>query len=276
MRSIFKGTAAKMVIMLVIIFSSLPSQAQDQSTIHSRLDSLYRVGKYDNLENFALSCLLDSVSLSSSEKAELHKYLGIIFIIRERELEGKQEFLKWLKLDPTGHIDSFRFPPKIVRIFQEAKDANKLSEADTQLNINDTWKYSPYNTISSLVIPGSGQLAQGKRQQGMSILLLQTVTLSGLIVSEYNFNLNSRAYHKATQPEEFDSKYDLANNWNKARWSFFAASVAIYVFAQAEFFLLPPNVSLSCGDCDPIDNISTVINPANDTLSPFVKLSVNF
>ena len=159
---------------------------------------------------------------------------------------------------------------------QEAKDANKLSEADTQLNINDTWKYSPYNTISSLVIPGSGQLAQGKRQQGMSILLLQTVTLSGLIVSEYNFNLNSRAYHKATQPEEFDSKYDLANNWNKARWSFFAASVAIYVFAQAEFFLLPPNVSLSCGDCDPIDNISTVINPANDTLSPFVKLSVNF
>ena len=155
MRSIFKGFTAEMVILFVILFSSLPAQAQNHSNIHTKLDSLYRSGEYPYLENYAVRTLLDSVSLSIDERAELHKYLGIIYIIREREVEGKQEFLRWLKLDPTGYLDSFRFPPKIVRIYQDAKDAIKPAEADRPVMDIGGWKYSRPERASASCRPGS-------------------------------------------------------------------------------------------------------------------------
>lgn len=234
---------------LVLIISLYPSGtvvAQTPPFISAKLDSLYRARNYNELENYALRTLLRQDSLNVFDQAELHKYLGIVYIIQSREDEGREEFARWLKLDPKGYIDSFNFPPGIVQIYREVKSAMPPPEPKNAAVIQmEKWKSTPASAVKSLIIPGWGQFLQGKSPKGYYLFAAQSVCIAGALVSQHNFNLADRAYHQETEVSQFDAKYDRMNDWNKARWSFFAASLAVYIYTQTDFFMLPPNIKLT-------------------------------
>ena len=263
-------------IFLFVIFITFQSSAQSNGDIGSKLDSLYRSRSYAALENYALRLLLNADSLITIEQAELHKYLGIVYIIQGREDEGKLEFIRWLKLDSNGYIDSFNYPPRIVEIFQEAKaESATLTEILPGPTIQ-RWEPSLSSAMKSVLVPGWGQIVQGKKRKGIYIFTAQAVSLSGWLVSEHNFDISDKAYHTETDPEKFDEKYDIANNWNKARWSFIAASIAVYVFAQTDFILFTSYISLNESN-----NISTEhssphqFSPTID-INKFIVITIKF
>jgi len=237
----------RIILPLPIIFFIIlqPLFAGERNSIGTELDSLYRNGYYDVMEKLIISSLSESESYSLSEQAELHKYLGIVYFIKGRDSEGKQEFISWLSLEPRGYIDTFRFPPKIVEAYKEAKAKIETSPEIIPIQPKERWKPTFTNTAKSLLVPGWGQIEQGKTEKGIFIFFAQAFTVSGWLVSEHNFSIADKAYHTETELEEFDAKYDRANNWNKARWAFLVSSVAVYVFAQTDFILFPPDISLS-------------------------------
>jgi len=234
-----------LLVLIVCLCANWGANAQSLCEISSRLDSLYRNRNYGELENYALRSLLFSDSLNLFELAELHKYLGIVYIIQERIEEGRQEFLRWLQLDPQGYLDSFDFPPGIIQVFREAKAESASGESGQSPAPVEQWHHSPLSSLKSICLPGWGQLLQGKSPRGYYLFAAQAACAAGWLVSQHNFELADRAYHLETEAAQFDRKYERANHWNKARWSFFAASLAVYIYAQTDFFLLPPNLSLA-------------------------------
>ena len=276
MRLIYFRFRAALVLFFMIICITNQTSAQNNTEIGAKLDSLYRSRSYNALENYALRLLINTDSLDTTERAKLHKYLGIVYIIQGREDEGKLEFTRWLALDSNGYMDSFNYPPRIVQIFQEAKaESATFSEIFPPPTLQ-RWKPSPSSALKSVLVPGWGQIVQGKKRKGIYIFTAQAVSLSGWLVSEHNFDIADKAYHTETDPERFDKKYDIANNWNKARWSFIAASIAVYVFAQTDFILFPSYVSLSESN-----NISTVhssphqFSPTND-IHKYIVITIKF
>ncbi|MBC8204595.1 hypothetical protein ISS30_06565 [bacterium] len=246
-RLCFRFSAA-FVIIIPFIFIICPASAQEDSHIVTKLDSLYRSRNYGALEKYALRSLLSADSIDILDRAELHKYLGIVYIIQGREDDGKPEFKCWLRLDPYGFIDSFSFPPRIVQLFKEVKDEIRTSAGIFQQPVGQRWKPTISNVAKSILIPGWGQIDQGKTKKGIYILTAQTASISGWLICKHNFNIADRAYHTEINPEKFDDKYDRANNWNKAKWLFASVSIAVYILAQADFFMIPPYISLTDGN----------------------------
>jgi len=220
-----------------IAFGQAPSETS------SRLDSLYRSGSYEALENYALRSLLDTDSLALSDKAALYKYLGIVYILQGRETEGKHEFVRWLMIDRNGYIDPFRFPPEVMEVFRTAKAERDNRIEQYPVLALPIWKPTTSSTVKSLFVPGWGQIDKGNTTKGVLIFTAQAVTLTGWLVSENNFDIANKAYYRETEPEQFDSKYDRVNIWYQAKGTFLIASIAVYVFAQTDYFFFQEFVS---------------------------------
>lgn len=234
-------------IIFFAFFGFIEISAAQEYTIKiaSQLDSLYEARNYDALETFALRSLMLSDSLTTAERAILHKYLGLFYVIKGREPEGKKQFAQWLELDPAGYIDRFNYPPMIVRVYKEVK-AEIESNKNLQPSVSgEKWEPQTSSIIKSTFVPGWGQLTQHKNKKAFLFFISQTVSITGLIISAHNLVIANTNYQRETDVDRFDELYDKANNWNYARWFFALSSAAVYVLAQADFYLLPPQTNFS-------------------------------
>lgn len=229
------------VLLSIVLFFVVgsPGLSQIKSEISTKLDSLYSSHNFEVLDNYALTALLDADSLSVSDRAELYKYLGIVYILQDRGQEGKQAFSQWLRYDPAGYIDSFRYPPNVVNIYTTAKAEIKTQLAEIPALPAAAWKPTFSSTLQSVLIPGLGHFNQGKEQKGLLIFTAQAVTITGWLICENNFDISNRAYYSETDSDQFDPKYNTVNNWYRARNALAITSIAVYVFAQTDFFLFP-------------------------------------
>lgn len=234
----------------LLAISNISSAQVESSEIEARLDSLLNARNYEYLETYAFRTLMLSDSLKTGDRASLHKYLGIVYIIKGREGDGKRQFTQWLSLDPAGFIDRFNYPPMIVRVFKEVKseidELNRLSA----LSVKEKWKPDKSSILKSTLVPGWGQLEQGKTARGISYMIVQSASIAGWLISNHNLTLANNAYQRETGLTRFDELYDKTNNWNYTRWAFTFSTVAVYVLIQADFYFLPPEINLSAYSVD--------------------------
>lgn len=216
-----------------------PAIGQAQSETSSKLDSLYRSRSYEVLENYVLRSLLNADTLSVFNKAALHKYLGIVYILQGRKQEGKQAFIRWLMIDRNGYIDNYRFPPEVVEVFKEAKSESDNRIEEYPVLALQQWKPTLSGTLKSLCVPGWGQIEKGNTSKGVLIFAAQALTSAGWLVAENNFDIANKTYYRETDPGQFDEKYDRVNSWYKAKGTFLIASIGVYVFAQTDFLFFP-------------------------------------
>jgi len=249
------------LITLTIVGSASLSYA-DSSNISAHLDSLLSARSYDELETFALKTLALSDTIETADRANLHKYLGIVYIIRGREEDGKRQFTHWLDLDPAGYIDKFNYPPMIVRAYNEVKMERERTKDFLVDEPVEQWEPSTIDILKSALVPGWGQITQGKTGRGIAFLALQSLSIAGWFVSDHNLTLANNAYQRETDPAKFDELYNTTNNWNYARWAFTFSSIGIYVITQADFFFIPPEINLSSYPVSPRDNFA--MNPSTD------------
>lgn len=225
---------------ILLTLNNAPVFSVSADTVSTRLDALYKNFEYDSLEIYALKTLNTSDSLDVSTMANLYKYLGLIYIIGGRETLGKRYFGEWLKTDHSGYIDSFNYPPEIVRVFMEVKADMEKSEVKQVLLPPERRLIGFTDAAKSLTVPGWGQIIKGERTKGLLLFGGQSIALTMLIVSSHNFTLSEHAYHMETNPDNFDKLYNRASNWNYALWASALTSTGIYIFTQTDFFLVPP------------------------------------
>ena len=245
-----------LALLSLFIITGFASADTYDTNIFIKIDSLYHARNYHELENFALRTLQFSDSLTVHDYTVIHRFLGIIYIIQGREAEGREQFRRWLKYEPNGFLDSFNYPPYIVRIFQEIKAEVILEKPFDSTILQERWKPTRLSTIESLLVPGLGQYNKNEKKKGAILFLIQSASVAGFLVSEHNFRLADHAYHLETNITSFDKHYDEANNWNKARWASVITVVAVYIYIQTDFLIVQPslnitdNIMLDYGDPD--------------------------
>ena len=235
-------------ICIVISFCDISAPVfanESKSPIASQLDSLYETRSYDELEKFALRTLIFADSMKISDRALLHKYLGLFYIIKEREVEGKRQFKQWLHLDSAGYVDRFNYPPMIVRVYKEVKSEIELDANLNQSPTDTKWKPDASGMIKSALVPGWGQLIQHKNRKALTFFGAQVFTSAGWIISNHNLVIANTNYQRETDAGKFDELYDRTNNWNYTRWVFAMSSIAVYVLSQTDFYLIQPQINLS-------------------------------
>ena len=235
------------ISLISLFFSGIhKSHAETVNTeIAASIDSLYRARNFSALENYSLRQLAFSDSLTNDDFALIHKTLGIAYIIEGRVPEGRNQFKLWLKYAPNGYLDSFNFPPHIIRIYEEIKaEMTTVEPQSTPVSVQK-WKPKSSGIAGSLILPGWGQFDKNEKKKGVLMFLTQSVFLTGWLAAEHNFELADRAYHQETNFTEFDDKYDKANNWNRARWTALIAAVSTYIFIQTDYYLHPPTLNLA-------------------------------
>jgi len=265
-----------LALTILTIVGSASLAHADSINISAHLDSLLSARCYDELETFALRTLTLSDTLDTTDRANLHKYLGIIYIIRGREEDGKRQFAQWLNLDPAGYIDKFNYPPMIVRAYNEVKLEMERTRDFMVAEPLEQWEPSTADIIKSALVPGWGQITQGKTGKGIAFLVLQSVSIAGWFVSDHNLTLANNAYQWETDPAKFDELYNTANNWNYARWTFTFSSIGIYILAQSDFFFLPPEINLSSYPDQPRDNLAATSYNDTSSFSNINLLIVHF
>jgi tetratricopeptide (TPR) repeat protein len=87
----------------------------------------FEVGDYEKLIKELESDLLPTSKLGSKEAdLEAYKLLGAAYLMtrEQNEIKAKSAFDAVLRLDPEATLDTVRFPPNVVDIFNEVKREN--------------------------------------------------------------------------------------------------------------------------------------------------------
>ena len=123
------------IITFIILFCSYASFSFAQSislrAAFLTIDSLYNSGSYLSAEVEARR-LLEYANLNDTAYAEIHKYIAFSLIAQGKSELAKERFAMLLSLYPAYSFDPVLTSPKILAIFNEAKQAFLSSKKPSQ------------------------------------------------------------------------------------------------------------------------------------------------
>lgn len=162
----------------------------------SFLDSLYQIGDYERVLKEGEVILTQE--LKKGERVEVLKTMAFAAVALGDEEKGKDYFLSLLQISPNFFLDPIKTSPKILRVFQIAREEFKKKK-------RERIKYS------SLVYfyPGLFQLKEGKKFRGYFLTSLTTVSAVGLFASVVLTPIFHRSYLEKRIPSEIESAYHL-------------------------------------------------------------------
>ncbi|MEO0100815.1 MAG: hypothetical protein ABIK84_00240 [candidate division WOR-3 bacterium] len=162
----------------------------------SFLDSLYQIGDYERVLKEGEVILTQE--LKKGERVEVLKTMAFAAVALGDEEKGKDYFLSLLQISPNFFLDPIKTSPKILRVFQIAREEFKKKK-------REIIKYS------SLVYfyPGLFQLKEGKKFRGYFLTSLTTVSAVGLFASVVLTPIFHRSYLEKRIPSEIESAYYL-------------------------------------------------------------------
>ncbi|MEO0116948.1 MAG: hypothetical protein ABIK97_05340 [candidate division WOR-3 bacterium] len=160
------------------------------------MDSLYQIGDYERVLKEGEVILTQE--LKKGERVEVLKTMAFAAVALGDEEKGKDYFLSLLQISPNFFLDPIKTSPKILRVFQIAREEFKKKK-------REIIKYS------SLVYfyPGLFQLKEGKKFRGYFLTSLTTVSAVGLFASVVLTPIFHRSYLEKRIPSEIESAYYL-------------------------------------------------------------------
>jgi hypothetical protein len=208
--------------------------------------TLYYSGAYKETIRKARETIEGTPDIEPDAVLELRKYVAFSLVALEEEEEAEQEFLTILRGDSTVSLDPQLVSPKIVAVFNRARERFAKS-AQVPDNLGDTAVLNPVSPLKlrtavfrSMAFPGMGQIYSGQRAKGWSLIVAEGVALSGLVISHFFCYKAHQAYLDARDPALIGEKYEIYNNWYVARNAFGGLSIGIWVSAPLEILIFPP------------------------------------
>ncbi len=209
------------LLFLMIGICLLGSCAFAQTTV---VDSLYSValtayedGSFEAAELAALRGLREAADLDELDKIKFHVILGFVYVARDQNDAGRQEFFHVLTVNPAYELDPVMTSPKILDIFRQARAdymlrvasepaIYRMPQADVRLAAS--WR--------SLVLPGWGQFYKQQPVKGSAIIAAQILSLGALIFMQTEVNRRHDDYLKirAYDDPNVDDRYsEYRRSW---------------------------------------------------------------
>jgi len=108
------------VLMALILFSGGMARAESGDDLFLQGIEAYENGEYQ----LSIDNLSKAISLlkGERERIEAFKTMAFAYMAFPKKEEAREQFCNILKVDPTFELDPIMTPPKILTVFQEAKD----------------------------------------------------------------------------------------------------------------------------------------------------------
>jgi hypothetical protein len=224
------------VILLCGSVSSACAQNNSLRAAFFTIDSLYNSGSYLGAEVQARR-LLEYSNLNDTAYAEIHKYIAFSLIAQGKSELAKERFVMLLSIYPTYSLDPVLTSPKIIAIFNEAKQVFLATKKSVQeaikIPIGPGASAVSYRTI---LFPGWEQLYIGRKTSGTLFLSAGIVTLGGGITFELFRSTARQDYITEKDPLAIDDKYKTYNRYYKAEIASFIAFALTYIASEIDVF----------------------------------------
>ncbi len=237
---------------VLLLGTSSVSFAQNRSQADSTLQSiksLFDKGSYISAELQARRELEDKV-VSDSTRLQLQKYLAFALVAQGKNEAAIEHFVDALKIDSTLTLDPVMTSPKILAVFESAKQTFRsgLSKGRSGLNRPGFFQgpVEPHGpTFRTIIFPGWEQIYEGRRAKGYILLGAGAVAAVSSIVFDFLRRDARSKYLSASTPGSAESAYNSYNAYYKSEFYSVSAFVLIYAYSELDVFLrLPPYLTV--------------------------------
>jgi tetratricopeptide (TPR) repeat protein len=228
------------------VHGPLHAQIDSVRTALQTVESKYNSGAYLSAEIEARR-LLEHAPLGDSAIVALHKYIACSLIAQGKPDIAREHFKSILAIDPDFSLDPVYTSPKILVVFNEAKQSFLSSRKILKNDFTPPLINNPHSiTYRAIVFPGWEQVHAGRTTVGSLFLGAGLVTIAAEITFEFLRSSARQKYLASTDPTDIRSKYNLYNRYYKAEIASFAAFAVVYGASEIEIFAFDhsPSVSL--------------------------------
>ncbi len=140
-----------------------------------------------------LEALQERVDFDIEARLKLFKHLGACHFLLQEPKRAERAFKSLLKRDPSARLDPVAFPPNLLSYFSKLKEREERAQAlakpappkrEERAPAKPTKRKSLLRAFAPF---GLGQFQNGDQRLGLSLALLEGLSLSAGIISLYLF-----------------------------------------------------------------------------------------
>lgn len=237
--------------MIVLVNLIFPQQRK----MFNEIKKLYQSFEYQAVVNLSNELLKNADSLDAKEIEEIYVMKAVSHYALAEESAARISFINILKLNEKAQLDSDKVSPKILALFNEAreeyfqsitntKEKSQIAEKTDNLSNEMLLKMKSdliYGMIENIFLPGLGQLSNEKEIKGWSILFLSSLALSSSIYFIFDTNSKEKTYLSQIDPILIKDSYTSYNNSYKLRNISLIAYGLIWLYSQLDYFIFDSN-----------------------------------
>lgn len=228
------------LVVFTLLAGSWIAIAQDDAELIDRANQLYDQGNFEEAEFTALRALMNKDQLDNVDRARLYRILGFTYVVLGENEKAQRQFISWLEIDPLAKLDPLYISPKIIKVFNEAKEAYEVLMAQAEpVGIEDL--RSQVNAFQrSMLYPGLGQISRDQNFKGYSLVVLETLFLGAFVYCQLNYDSARDDYLNETDHRKMQDLYDEYNFFYRGRYTSLILAGAVYLYSLFDVVYFPP------------------------------------
>ena len=264
------------LLIAVFYFPQVALAQNDDTALLKEIQKAYNELNYTEAEIKAKSALENYQDLTSSQLAEVHKTLALIYYSQNRSTESRRQFEVALSLNQELKLDPLFVSPKILEFYDQLKAEWQLSKqqnSDVQnpiryVLINDP---RPAAALRSMILPGWGQVYKGEKRKGFILAGLWGFGIAGSVITHFARQDAEDKYLSETNPGQINSRFNSFNKMHKLRNSLLLFSAGVWLYSYVDAILKNKPLAKS----SPLTK-RVVFSPEISSKHTFLKVQIKF
>ncbi len=215
------------IIILSILLSTL-SFAQENTQSIKDLEQDFISFNYEKVLQKGQFLLADAFT-TKSDSLKIYTYmLNAAYALNDTS-QAKEFIISILKTDISYTLNPKKTSPKIIQFFEYIKTQENLfpqkpsGNNDPIIHKEAQATASPWISVSSMLLPGSGHLIKEREIDGYLHTAVSVGLLSGIIISHIKTGENRDLYVNAKRGSDFSTLYANYNSVYKLRTALISA-----------------------------------------------------
>ncbi|MBD3166244.1 hypothetical protein GF324_06580 [bacterium] len=261
---------------LLLLAVSTPGLAQSSalkpSEIHAELDSLFTLGRFNEVEIEAFRLLHGPDEPTDEERLAAFLFLGFVHVLTGNMDAATSDFEKVLAMQPDLRLDPIYVPPLIYQTFESVRlqfqvreRARRIEEqvaadtttrepdSETQVDLTPTdplqrtIKVMRSPAVLNMFLPGTGFFVENRVVRGIFWTSTQLGTAAGFVYSLNRSNHYRTLYYREKNPALVDDRYDQYNRWYRNAWYWGIGAGTVYLLSQLDLHLTGNKIEVETG-----------------------------
>lgn len=220
------------------------------------LEKNYRDFNYNRVIELADSLLSSSAPIDDFQRVKIYELKAASHYSLNQPQEAFAAYAAILKIDIDHQLDPTFTSPKLVRFFEEVKQAftdavrpetvqQVVVRTDTVRLIESSSGFYRRVLPPSMVLPGLGHLLAGSRKSGVAFMLVGSLLLVGAVDATIDCREKEALYLNAVDLEQIRHTYSAYNSAYKTRNALWLGYAVVWSAAQADLvFRVKPHTTL--------------------------------